>query len=88
MAGKQTVIAVVIVLLTSMLLTPVPTLRAQERVVRVGGGTGWQELLVRTGVELRSGRRGNPEVRLAGATYRPDGETDLLLQFDALATAT
>jgi hypothetical protein len=82
MAGKQTVIAVVIVLLTSILLTPVPTLRAQERVVRVGGGTGWQELLVRTGVELRSGRRGNAEVRLAGATYRPDGQTDLLLHFD------
>ncbi|NBB90455.1 MAG: hypothetical protein GVY23_04520, partial [Spirochaetes bacterium] len=84
MVGKQIIIAVVILLLTSMFLTPMPTLGAQERIVRVGGGAGWQELLVRTGVELRSGRRGNPEVQLAGSTYRPDGETDLLLQFDAL----
>ncbi len=75
MAGKQTAITIAIVLLAS-------TLSAQERVVRVGGGTGWQELLVRTGVELRSGRRGNPEVQLAGAMYRPDAETDLLLHFD------
>ncbi|MFP4373894.1 MAG: LamG-like jellyroll fold domain-containing protein [Spirochaetaceae bacterium] len=75
MTGKQTAITVVIVLLAS-------TLVAQERVVRVGGGDGWEELLVRTGVELRSGRRGNEEVRLAGAAYRPDGETDVLLPFD------
>ncbi len=75
MAGKQTAITIVIVLLAS-------ALTAQERVVRVGGDMGWQELLVRTGVELRSGRRGNPEVRLAGAVYLTDAETDLLLHFD------
>jgi hypothetical protein len=75
MAGKQTAITLMAILLAS-------ALPAQERVVRVGGRDGWQELLIRSGVELEPGRRGNPEVRLTGAVHRPDAETDLLLHFD------
>lgn len=75
MAGKQTAITLLVMLLASVLA-------AQERVVRLGGGDGWQEVLLLSGVELERGHRGNPEIRLSGAAYRPDAETDLLLHFD------
>jgi hypothetical protein len=75
MAGKQTTIALLIFLIASV--AP-----AQERVARVGGAEGWQDLLLQSGVELQRGRRDNLEVVLSGAAYRPDAETDLLLRFD------
>ncbi|MFP3959015.1 MAG: LamG-like jellyroll fold domain-containing protein [Spirochaetaceae bacterium] len=75
MAVKQTVAVTILILL-------VVALGAQERTIRIGGEAGWSELGTRRGVELRPGRRGRPEVRLAGAVYPVDSDTDLLLHFD------
>ena len=78
MVGKQTVITLT-VLAFLIFSVSVP---AQERVVQIGGEDGWRRLLVRSGIELRPGRRNNLEVVLAGAAYRPDEDTDMLLHFD------
>lgn len=75
MAGKQTAIALIIFLAASLL-------SAQQREVRVGGAAGWGDVLMRSGVETRVGKRNNPEFVLAPASYRPDADTELLLHFD------
>lgn len=59
-------------------------LRASERTIVLGGQEGWVPAHLLAGVNLVSGRRGMNDLQLMPFSYEPDGDTELLLQFDSV----